>query len=157
MDYEIQACSRHCEATGRELAPGEWYYSALVYDGDDVRRADYALDAWQEPPADCLGWWKAQVPDRAAAKKHWAPNDVMLQFFDELAESPGKEDMRYVLALLLVRRRVMRMEEERREPDGSETLVLYCPRRDATYEVPSVMPPAWRVEQIQADLAGLLQ
>ena len=139
------------------MAPGEWYFSALVPQGDGVRRHDYCLEAWKEPPADCLGWWKAQIPDRAATKKHWAPNDVMLHFFDELAEVPGKEDMRYVLALLLVRRRVMRMEEERRGHDGDEVMVLYCPRRDATYEIPAVMPSPERVERIQAELAQLLE
>ena len=66
---------------------------------------------------------------------HWVPNDVLLNFFDELAEQPDKQDMRYVLALLLVRRRVMRMEEEQRDEAGHERLMLYCPRRDGA--VPS--------------------
>ena len=30
MDYEIQPNSRRCTATGRELQPGERFYSALV-------------------------------------------------------------------------------------------------------------------------------
>ena len=36
-------------------------------------------------------------------------------------------------------------------------LVVDCPRREATYEIPAVMPEAARIEQIQEELAALLQ
>ena len=157
MDYEVQRTTRHCSATGREFAPGEEFYSALVAEGAELRRHDYSNEAWQGPPPGTIGWWKSQIPDRRAGRSHWAPNDVLLQFFDELAEQPDKQDMRYVLALLLVRRRVMRVEEERRDPQGREMLVLYCPRRDATYEVPAVPPEPARVDEIQQELSRLLE
>ena len=97
------------------------------------------------------------MPDQHARRAYWAPNDVLLNFFDELAIQPDKQDMRYVLALLLVRRRVMRMEEEQRDAEGHERLVLYCPRRDAQYEVPATAPNPQRVEEIQQVLAKLLE
>jgi hypothetical protein len=157
MDFEIQHSSRRCSITGREFAPGETYYSAIVAKGAEVIRSDYAAEAWQGPPADAIGWWKSQVPDRTATKKHWAPNDVMLQFWDELAAQPERQDMRYVLTLLLVRRRVFRLEEEKLDEQGREVLVVDCPRREATYEVPAVMPEAERIDKIQEELAALLQ
>ena len=94
---------RRCSTTGREFAPAEEFYSALVAEGAELRRLDYCVEAWQGPPPGAVGWWKSQVPDRNAARAHWAPNDVLLSFFDELADQPDKQDMRYVLALLLVR------------------------------------------------------
>jgi hypothetical protein len=156
MDYEVQGFSRHCHASGREFAPGEWYYSVLVAEGAELKRYDYAVDAWQGPPGDAVGWWKSQVPDKTVKKKHWAPNDVMLNFFDELADQPDKQDMRYVLTLLLVRRRVFRLEEEK-QAAGGEVLAVYCPRRETTYEISAVMPSPERIEQIQQELAALLQ
>jgi hypothetical protein len=156
MDYEVQRSAKRCSATGREFAPGEEFYSALIAQGADLTRCDYACDAWQGPPPGTIGWWKSQVPDRGAVRAYWAPNDILLRFFDELAEQPEKQDMRYVLALLLVRRRVMRMEEEKHD-QGSAVLSLYCPRRDATYEVPAVEPEPARVEEIQQVLAKLLE
>lgn len=157
MDYEVQHSSRRCSITGREFAPGETYYSAVVAKGAEVIRVDYAADAWQGPPENAIGWWQSHVPDRTSTKKHWAPNDVMLQFWDELAAQPDKQDMRYVLTLLLVRRRVFRLEEEKIDEQGRELLVVECPRRDATYEIPAVMPEPTRIEQIQEELAALLQ
>ena len=81
----------------------------------------------------------------------------MLQFWDELANQPDKWDMRYVLTLLLTRRRVFRFEEEKRDPPRRDALTVYCPRRDASYEVPLVAPAPERIDQIQGELASLLQ
>ena len=76
-------------------------------------------------------------PNRAVGRL--AANDLLLNFFDELSQQPEKQDMRYVLALLLVRRRVMRVEEEQRDESGHERLLLYCPRRKR-----STKYPRWR-------------
>ena len=157
MDYEVQRSARRCSVSGREFAPGEIYYSVLMAEGAELRRYDYAGDAWQGPPPEAVGWWKSQIPDRTAARKRWAPNDVMLHFWDELAEQADKQDMRYVLPLLLVRRRVFRLEEEKFDAQGRELLVVYCPRRETTYQVPAVSPEPPRVDQIQEELAALLQ
>jgi len=157
MDFEVQRCTRHCAATGRELAPGEDYFSALVAEGADLVRYDYSAQGWKGPPEKTIGWWKSQIPGGEVRRKHWAPNDVMLQLFDDLAEQPDRQDMRYVLALLLTRRRVMRLEDTERDAQGAEVLVLHCPRRDATYRVPAILPDESRINQIQDELAKLLQ
>ena len=96
MQYEIQRCTRHCFVSGRELAPGEAFYSVLVAEGAQLHRYDYAADAWKGPPTDAVGWWKSQVPDRNANRRHWAPNDVMLRFFDELADQHGLEKIKTI-------------------------------------------------------------
>ena len=157
MDYEVGHSARRCSTTGREFAPGETYYSVLLAAGAELKRYDYAADAWPGPPEEAIGWWRSQVPDRNAGKKHWAPNDVMLDFWDQLADQPDKRDMRYVLTLLLIRRRVFRMEEEKTDEEGEQWVAVYCPRREATYEVPAVVPEQARIDQIQEELAALLR
>lgn len=157
MDYEIQRCTRHCSKTDRELKPGETYYSVLVAEGADLTRYDYAAEAWEGPPEKAVGWWQAEIPDRTTKRMQWAPNDVMLEFFDELADQPERRDMYYVLSLLLVRRRVMRLEDSEKDEGGNEVLVLYCPRRDATYQVPVSTPEKSRIDEIQQEIAQLLQ
>jgi hypothetical protein len=158
MDYEVQRATRHCAATGRELAPGETFYSVLMAEGAELRRHDYSVGAWQGAPPEAIAWWKSQIPDRNSGRVHWAPNDVMLHCFDELAAQPERQDIRYMLALLLVRRRVMRLEESQPDQEGREVLVLYCPRRDATYKIRVVTPQdPRRIEEIQQELARLLE
>ncbi len=156
IDYEVQRCTRHCAVSGRELAPGEVFYSTLTAQGAQVVRRDYAAEAWQGPPDGILGWWKAHVPLRDAKKLHWAPNDVMLELLETLESQPDKLDLRYVLSLLLIRRRVVRLEETARDEAGREISVLYCPRREATYHVVTMSPDEQRTQEIQEELAGLL-
>ena len=156
IDYEIQRCTRHCAETGRELQPGETFYSTLTAEGAEVVRRDFAAEAWQGPPEGALGWWKSKMPERDARRLHFAPNDVMLELLESLESQPAMQDMRYVLALLLVRRRVLKLEESEKDDSGHEVSVLYCPRRETTYRVTTVMPSAERTIEIQDELSRLL-
>ena len=157
VEYDIQRCTRRCHATGRELAPGEVVYSVLVEAGGSITRQDYSAEAWQSPRQDALGWWKGTIADASNKRMHWAPNDVMLHYFEQLDGNPAKEDVRYVLALLLVRRRIVRVESTEKDAAGIETLVVYSPRNETEYRVKVAMPPAQREMAIHAELSQLLQ
>jgi hypothetical protein len=156
IDYEVQRCTRQCAATGRQLEPGETFYSVLAVEGAQVARRDYAAEAWHGPPEDALGWWKSRMPERDAHKLRWAPNDVMLHLLEELESQGELRDMRYVLALLLARRRVARLEESEFDATGQEWLVVHCPKYDQIYKVRVAAPTPERVEEIQDELAKLL-
>ena len=156
MDFEVQRCTRHCAKTERELAPDEEFYAVLMAEGAEVVRYDYCADAWEGPPERSLGWWKSKMPGKDPKKLHWAPNDVMLDYFERLEGDEERRDIRYVLGLLLVRRRVARHEESERDEQDQEWLVIYCPRREATYKVAVVTPTPERTMEIQEELARLL-
>lgn len=156
VDFQIQRCARRCSVTEKEFQPGEIFYSVLLADGAEIIRQDFSKDAWEGAPEDSLGWWKSCMPAATGKKIGWAPNDVMLEFFHELADKPEKEDLRYVLTLLLIRRRVMRLEETESQADQREELVVYCSRQEETYRVPVVHPGPARSREIQDELANLL-
>lgn len=156
LDFEVQRCTRRCAETDRELKPGETFYSVLVAEGADVVRHDYCEEVWQGPPNDNLGWWKSQMPQLNAKKMHWAPNDVILHYFEQLDGQPEKEDVRYILALLMVRRRIVRLEETETDDAQREVMVLYCPRNENQYRVAVATPNKQRIEGIQQELAQLL-
>jgi hypothetical protein len=156
VDYEIQRCTRHCASSGRELLEGETFYSVLLPRGAELARLDYSAEAWNGPPADAIGWWKSQMPTREAKKAQLAPSDVLLELFVGLADQPQQADKRYVLALLLVRRRILRLEETQTDDVGNETLVLYCHRDETMHRVPAILPDDARTDEIQAELSQLL-
>lgn len=156
IDFEVQRCTRHCAVTGRELKPGEVFYSVLIPDQEGWRRMDYSLEAWHGPPDECIAWWRTQLPT-ASQKRQWAPGEVMIRWFEELADRPDQADVRYVLALLMVRRRILRLEGSRRAENGTEILTLFCPRNDNTYEVPAVIPSEDRLQQIEEQMTALLE
>jgi hypothetical protein len=157
LDYDVQRCSRRCAATDRELKDGEACYSVLVAEGAAVVRRDYAAASWHGPPENALGFWKTTVADPNMGRLHWAPNDVMLHYFERLLDDPTAEDTRYVLALLLVRRRVLRLDGREADAAGRDMLVLHSSRSDTQYRVLETTPTPERAAAIEQQLAELLK
>lgn len=165
LDFEVQRSSRRCSATDLPLEPGDVCYSALEVRGVDVLRKDFSSAAWTEPPAEAFAWWRTRIPEPAAKKVKLAPNDVLLELFDQLADDPIHADMRYVLTLLLVRRRVFRLEtpadfsgeaEQERIEGVGDLMCVFCPKRETSYSVPAAMPNSARIDEIQQRLSDLL-
>ena len=156
LDFEVQRCTRRCAATDRPFAPGEAFYSVLEVHGTDVVRKDFSEEAWDRPPESAIGWWKSQMPELNAKKNQWAPNDVMFDLFERWADDPLRQDIRYVLALLLIRRRVFRQEQEDAGAGQGGQLVVYCPRKEQRYDLPVSVPDIERAKEIQKELAELL-
>lgn len=126
----------HCAATGRAFAAGETYTAALVESdsgtGSVARRVDLSAEAWDkgvrpgdiEPKPDrVLAVWRtAWRPEPKQDRRGVISDDELLELFEqggELADvAPGGDEkargvFRYVLALLLVRRRLLRYEGQR--------------------------------------------
>ena len=153
LDFEVQRCTRRCAATDRALDPGDVCYSVLEINGADLIRKDFCAEGWSSAPEAALGWWKSRIPEPTAKKIKLAPNDVLLELFDRLAERPDQQDLRYVLTLLLIRRRVLRLEEV---CESGDVMRVYCPKRDASFEVVVSMPNGERIDEIQQQLSELL-
>ncbi len=156
LDFEVERCTRHCAESGRALTAGEEIYSVLLSERGAVKRLDYAIEVWHGPPEKALAWWKSKIPLADQTTPKLAPSDALLQFFVELEQSVDKADVRYVLALLLIRRRIFRLEDQIRDEQGRDVMVLYCGRNETTYDVPIVVPDDARIVQIQDQLAELL-
>ncbi|MGE0609247.1 MAG: hypothetical protein AB7O62_19300 [Pirellulales bacterium] len=153
MDYELQRCTRHCAATGRELREGEPIYSVLVGRGSKLERLDYAAADWPGPPEGVVGWWKSNIPHREQ-KQRQTPSEVLLEMLKQFDGVPDQADFRYVLALLLVRRRVLRIEETTQS--SADQLTLYSPRDEETFTVQAVLPDEQRARQIQDALSQIM-
>lgn len=156
IDFEIQRCTRHCAVSGRELRPGEVFYSVLLAEGASWKRLDYSAECWHGAPEGCIAWWRTQMP-RPEQKRRWAPGEVMLRCWEQLAEHPERADLRYLLTLLMIRRRILRLEQNLRTEDGREVLVVYCPEKDSSYEVAAVLPSEDRIQELERELMQLLE
>lgn len=107
-DYKVNRCTRRCFAQERPLREGEWYYSVVLESGDDHERRDYSADAWDSPPEGTIGWWKNRMPTSDQKKLVLAPNEVLVDLLRQMGEFPEKAQSRYLLALMLLRRKVVR-------------------------------------------------
>jgi len=136
MNYEIKANSLRCATTGRELSPGERFYSVLYDRGATLERQDFSPEAWQGPPGDAFSFWMGRVPAKGASRRLQVDEEALFDFFQRLADDPEprKQNFRYILALLLMRKKRLKFDAVRSEND-TEYLVLRCARTHRTYNV----------------------
>ncbi|HUU85307.1 MAG TPA: hypothetical protein VM243_17545 [Phycisphaerae bacterium] len=119
--WELARPTGVCSVTGRELREGEEYFAVLFEDGETFRRADCCLDAWSGPPEGAFCHFKTRVPVREPTRKRLLVDDEMLiNLFCRLAEQtePLRLQFRFVLALILMRKRLLRYEETIRDGEA---------------------------------------
>ena len=108
-EYKVGRCSRQCYAEKRPLKEGEWYYSVVLAADEDYERRDYSADAWEGPPEGTLGQWKCRMPISGEKKMVLAPRAVLIDLLRQMEEMPEQTKTRFLLALILLRRRFVRL------------------------------------------------
>ncbi|MCI0685172.1 MAG: hypothetical protein L0Y71_23995 [Gemmataceae bacterium] len=154
-DYQIQPHTRRCLATGRDLQPGERYYTALVEDGDHFVRQDFSSQAWQGPPAGAFSFWSGRVPQPNEIVKARFDDDVLEQCFQRLDDQPSRVNFRYVVALLLIRRKRLRFEQTI-DDDGVEKLELTNAKTGAKYLVTNPQLSDEQIAEVQDEVFRVL-
>jgi hypothetical protein len=155
LDYDIAPCTRRCATTGRAFAPGESYYSALSMEGGTAVRRDFAAEAWPAPPLEAIAWWQMRAPGAASSHGRLAPNEALFDLFSALADEPAEAEFRYVLALLLLRRRLIKLERTTHDVRG-DVLLFDCPQRQEQFEVVAHVPSTERMAELERRLGELL-
>ena len=153
MDYHFKPPSKTCATTGRPLTPGAVCHSVLVEKNGVLARLDYSDEGWQGPPHGHIGYWKTIVPVLHDPREHRLDPETAFRYFEQLCEeaSPVSERQRYVLALLLLQQRKLRLEGTRSGDDG-DMLELSGKHGEGTYQVPNLKLPDAETQQIQAEL-----
>lgn len=152
MDLAIHKPQAVCSRSGRGLVPGETFYSAVVRTGGVLERIDVAAECWSGPPEGALAWWRSAYPQAAVSGPELAPVDVLLDVLDELAGRPDDEPLRYLLALQLLRRRVLRLLDD----SAPDELRLACRKRECEYRVRSVPAERAATPDVESRLTALL-
>ncbi len=156
-DYQIQPNSRRCAVTGRELQPGERYYSALVEEGNQLLRRDYSQEAWTGPPPAAFSFWTGKVPPPEERARPRFDDDLLEECFHRLAgqTDPGRVNFRYVVTLLLIRRKRLKLESSTVE-DGVEVLTVRGVRDGSAHQVVNPRLTEDEMRQVQDEVFQVL-
>ena len=135
-DYHIQENSRKCATTGRALAAGEKFYTAIFDECGQFVRRDYSSEAWQGPPPNTFSFWTGKVPPPEPSRHPRIDADVLFDCFRRLdgCHESNRLSFRYVVALLLMRQKRLQFSATN-TVDGIETLTLRCPRSGSVFQV----------------------
>ncbi len=157
-EFDIQGPTRVCAASGKVLSPGEPYYAVLTDKDGSFVRTDYAAEAWPGPPDGAMAYWAGRVPAADTSKKPRVNDALLLDCFDHLAgvTDPSRVNFRYVVALLLMRRRRLKFEDHRRLDDGSEVMLLRDARSGDRHEVADPRLGEDQIAAVQSEVFQLL-
>jgi hypothetical protein len=96
-------------------------------------RLDISLAAWPEfDRTDVVGFWQTTMPHGEQKKKLFVDDQVLCELFERLAttEEPTKLQFRFVLGLILMRKRMLVYEASRTDGDRELWTVRFRGRED---------------------------
>jgi len=157
MDYETPKSTMQCAKTQRPLNEGEAYWSVLLDRGNAFQRVDYSDDGWEGPPEGALCVWRTRVPVKEEQRRPLVDPSVMLEVFTRLETEtePSKIHFRYILALLLMRKRILKLTHTDRQ-DDAEYLVFTCRRTESEHRVLDPHLTESQITSVQEEVGRIL-
>ena len=155
-EYKVSRCTRQCHELKRALREGEWYYSVVLEAGDDFVRRDYSAESWTQPPEGAIGWWKCRMPTSDQKKLVLAPVEVLTDLLRQMGNQPEKSKSRYLLALMLMRKRVLRPIASGNSGEKEDSLCLEVISTGAEIEIPVCTITRSESEDLREELNQLL-
>ena len=120
-EWEVDKPLGQCYGTGRKIEPGEEYFGALMEIEEGLQRRDYCADYWESEKPNVFCYWKSRLPSPDEKKQIFVDDNMLMAFFERLENETEKEKLnfRFVLALILMRKRLLKYDATR-DDDGKE-------------------------------------
>lgn len=155
-DWNMPPRAKGCLACERVFEPGEAFEVRLYEAADGYERRDYCLGCRPADENDALGVWKTRRPLPAGKKVQPFDREAIYSFFVRLdPDDPAKTQFRFVLALLLWRKKVLKFERSSGEAPR-ETWHFSVPRTGELHDVPRPELDEDRIEQLSNQLESLI-
>ena len=147
LEWEVQRPSAACTVCGKAFEAKERFYAALFDRGAEFERRDFCRACWEKAPPAAFSFWLAKLAEPEQERKLLVDDDVIVNFFQRLEgeTEPMKVNFRYIVALVLMRKRILKFESTEREGDAEFWLLRM--RRDRT--VHRVANPRLKDDEIQ--------
>ena len=156
-DWQVETRTGRCAVTGRTFEEKEAFYTVLFEEGDTFRRADYAVDAWGGPPEGSFCHYKSRVPAKETKKKLLVDDGMLIAFFNRLAtdSEPVRVQFRFVLALILMRKRLLRYDASSIENEV-ETWAMTLLKDKSTHKVVNPQLTDDQIDGVSQQLTAIL-
>lgn len=157
-EWEIDKPLGQCYGTGRKIGYGEEYFGALVETEQGLQRRDFCTDCWEKEKPDVFCYWRTKLPRPGEKKQRFVDDDVLTAFFERLANETEQEkvNFRFVLALVLMRRRRLKYDSSELEGDKE----IWRLRITGDKEIVEVVNPHLddeQIEQLSSQMGQILQ
>lgn len=161
QEWTIQGRGHTCAATGRDFLEGEIFYALLFDEKTGYRREDLCEEAFKNRPPESpapFSFWRmkyeppAPVSPETLGKQ--TAEDLLRHYMEE--KTPEHTNARYLLAVMLERKRILKEVESRMGEDGGLVRIY---ERAKTGEIFIIPDPQLRLDQlaeVQQEVANQL-
>lgn len=162
QNWSIRSRSHQCALTERPFVEGEVFHTAIYFDPETsgYLRRDVALDAWAQETSERkpIAYWRTTytpnvVEEKPEVTSKESAMSLLQRFIEE--DHPATENARYILALMLERKRILTPTATKETEDGR--MLFYENKK--TGEVFLIRDPDLHLDelaQVQDEVATLL-
>lgn len=150
QDWEIKRRAESCTKTGEPFQEGDFFYTLLFLEKDGFRREDLSEQAWKERNDNIqpFSFWRSKFelppPPVPETLEKATAEDLLRRYMEE--NDAKHENARYILALMLERKRLLKPVEEK-QANGRKVLVYEHAKTGEVFVVPD---PELRLDQLAA-------
>ena len=149
-EWEIKARSRHCARTQETFEDGATIFTLLFRERAGFRREDISEKAWQliKDSVEPFSFWKSKYQAAPPPAPEAMPKESVEELLRRLVteDSPEHLNARYVLAILLERKRTLKQVDVRETAD--DKILIY--EHVKTGEAFIIQDPRLRLDQLDA-------
>ena len=170
-EYNIVKATGRCITCQKEMAPGEEFVATVrevqgtADDEEEFAREDYCPGCWQaasdetESNPHLLGVWRSRVPAARERKKTFVDDELLVNFFQRLdgAEEPAKVRFRFVLALILMRKKLLVYDRSETAPEGHDAWTMHFKGAEETCSVIDPHLDGEKITQVSQQLGEILE
>jgi len=157
-EWEVDKPLGQCYGTGRKIEYGEEYFGALVEIDEGLQRRDFCADYWESEKPNVFCYWRSKLPHPDRKKQIFVDDEMLMAFFERLENETEQEkvNFRFVLALILMRKRQLKYNATRVE-NGKEIWRLRIVGEKEIVEVINPHLDEEQVEQLSSQIGQILQ
>lgn len=162
-DYEISKTAGACCRCRKELAADEEFVATVTDAQKELQREDFCLACWQEAQGQdqpqVLGHWQSRMRSPAEKKKLFVDDNLLINFFERLADAqePSKINFRFVLALVLMRKKLLIYDGSETSPEGQDLWTMRLRQTQQTYRVVDPHMDEDKIAEVSRHLGEILE
>lgn len=157
IEWKFQGRQAVCSACEAAYAEGQRHVSLLSIAGEELVREDVCLSCWEKrtPAQDLFFWFTRHHADRRRLQLDLSTLEQLFIQLEGRGERQVRE-LRYVLCLLLMRKRRLKLVRVARGAEG-ESLIVKRPRRTEGHEVLVFDFAPERVDELRQELVQIFE
>jgi len=157
-EWDIKRPLGQCCGTGKKIQEHSEYYAALVETPEGFERRDFCEEFWLEHKPQVYCYWKTKLAPANQRRRVFIDNDMLMAFFERLADEtePERINFRFVLALVLMRKKRLKYDSTRTDK-GKEIWRLRVTGEKRLVEALNPRLTEEQIEQLSSQISEILQ